>query len=216
LSNCTIGDFSRMAQFHDWVSECRSGEKLTHARLDHMTPWLVNHHITDHLVFVLVPTEYVMMYPATDDPISWEIHAVICSLHARNMSAVEIHNESCVVYSQNVTSEGTARQRCRMFKDGRTNDHDEEWRGQLAICSEWWSCSKCWPEKLWKTAAFHNFRTFMWIYTNFMHCSLWDDHNEARLSQVLHKIGSKNPHGCTQNAENGFRFCRLFRVIPQR
>jgi hypothetical protein len=30
------------------------------------------------------------------------------------------------VYSQNVMCEGTVRQWCRMFKDGRTNVHDEE------------------------------------------------------------------------------------------
>jgi hypothetical protein len=37
------------------------------------------------------------------------------------MSAAEVHHEVCVVYSQNVMSEGTARQWCWMFKDGRTN-----------------------------------------------------------------------------------------------
>jgi hypothetical protein len=40
-----------------------------------------------------------------------------------------------MVCGQNVMSEGTVRQRCRMFKDGRTNVHDEEQSGQLAICS---------------------------------------------------------------------------------
>jgi hypothetical protein len=33
------------------------------------------------------------------------------------MTAVAIHHELCAVYGQNVTSEGTVRQRCRMFKD---------------------------------------------------------------------------------------------------
>jgi hypothetical protein len=42
------------------------------------------------------------------------------------MSAVEIHRKLCAVYSQNVMSEGTVGQWCRMFKDGRTNVHDEE------------------------------------------------------------------------------------------
>jgi hypothetical protein len=62
-------------------------------------------------------------------------------------------------------SEGTVRQCRRMFSDGRTNVHDEEWSGRPAICSEWWSCSKCRPESLWKKAL-HNFRTFLWISTN--------------------------------------------------
>jgi hypothetical protein len=50
------------------------------------------------------------MYPAIDNPASCEIHAVIFFLHAKNMSAVEIHHELCMVYSQNVMSEGTVRQ----------------------------------------------------------------------------------------------------------
>jgi hypothetical protein len=28
-----------------------------------------------------------------------------------------------------------------MFKDGRTNVHDEERSGRPSVCSEWWSCS---------------------------------------------------------------------------
>jgi hypothetical protein len=66
------------------------------------------------------------MCPATDNPASCEIHALICFLHAKNMSVVKIHHELCTVYSQNIVSKGTVRQRCRMFKDGQTNVHDEE------------------------------------------------------------------------------------------
>jgi hypothetical protein len=67
------------------------------------------------------------MCPATDNPTIGEICAVICFLHTRSMSAVEIHHEVCmVVYSQNVRSEGTVRQWCRMFKGGWTNVHNEE------------------------------------------------------------------------------------------
>jgi hypothetical protein len=48
-----------------------------------MTHCLVNHHITGHLVFVLVSTERVMMYLATDNPAICEIHAVIHFLHTQ-------------------------------------------------------------------------------------------------------------------------------------
>jgi hypothetical protein len=59
-----------------------------------------------------------MMSPATDKPPNCKIHAITRFLHAKNMSAVEIHCELCtVVYSQN-GSEETVRQWCRMFKDG--------------------------------------------------------------------------------------------------
>jgi hypothetical protein len=60
-----------------------------------------------------------MICPAIDNPTSCEILALIHFLHAKNMSAAEIHHELCVVvYGQNVMSEGTVRQYCRMFEDG--------------------------------------------------------------------------------------------------
>jgi hypothetical protein len=55
------------------------------------------------------------MCPVTDNPTSCEIRNVFHFLHAKSMSAVEIHYELCTIHGQNV-----------MFKDGRTNVHDEE------------------------------------------------------------------------------------------
>jgi hypothetical protein len=50
---------------------------------------------------------------------------------------VEIHLELCTaVYSQNVMSQGTVRQWRRMFKDGRTDLHDEEGAKWSAISSD--------------------------------------------------------------------------------
>jgi hypothetical protein len=57
-----------------------------------------------------------MMYPAISNPAICEIHAVIHFLHAKNMSAAEIHRELYAVCSQNVMNEGTVRQWGRMFK----------------------------------------------------------------------------------------------------
>jgi hypothetical protein len=68
-----------------------------------MTHCLVNHHITDRLVFVFVSTERVMMCPAIDNPTSFKIRNVICSLHTKKMSALEIHHELCMAYSQNMS-----------------------------------------------------------------------------------------------------------------
>jgi hypothetical protein len=77
-----------------------------------------------------------MMYPATGNPASCEIRAVLCFLRTKNMSAVDIHNELCaVVYGQNIMSEGSVRQCCRTFKDGRTNVHDEEQSGRPSVVS---------------------------------------------------------------------------------
>jgi hypothetical protein len=57
-----------------------------------MTHCLVNHHITGHLVFVLVSTGGVMICPAIDDPPQAVKVAVILFLHAKNMSAEKIRN----------------------------------------------------------------------------------------------------------------------------
>jgi hypothetical protein len=54
------------------------------------------------------------MCPVIDNPATCEIHVVLCYLHAKNMSDVEIHCELCAVYDQNVMSEGTVRQWCKM------------------------------------------------------------------------------------------------------
>jgi hypothetical protein len=42
------------------------------------------------------------------------------------MSAVKIHHKLCAIYGQNAMGEEAVRQWCRMFKDSRTNAHDEE------------------------------------------------------------------------------------------
>jgi transposase len=77
-----------------------------------------------------------MTCPVIDNTASCEILAVIRFLHAKNMNAAEIHRELCmVIYGQNV-SEETIRQWCRMFKDGRTNVHDEEHSGQPSVVTD--------------------------------------------------------------------------------
>jgi hypothetical protein len=68
-----------------------------------------------------------MMCLATDNPTSCEIRIVIRFIHVRNITVAEIHHELCTtVYGQNIMSEENVRQRCRKFKDGRTNIHGEE------------------------------------------------------------------------------------------
>jgi hypothetical protein len=76
------------------------------------------------------------MCPVNDNPASCEIRAVIRFLHTKSMSAVEVHCEVRPVYDQNVTSKGTVRQWCRMFKDGRTNVHDEERSCRPSVVSD--------------------------------------------------------------------------------
>jgi hypothetical protein len=128
---------------------------------------------------------YRVICPVIDNPASCKIHAATCFLHTTNMGALEIHQQLCADYGQNVMTEGTVRQCCRMFKDGRISIHAEEQSGRPY--SEWWSYSKCWPKKLWKT-EFHDFRTFMWISTNFMHCS--------QLGYVITSLAQNGFHKC--------------------
>jgi hypothetical protein len=76
-----------------------------------MTHCLVNHHITGQLVFVPVPTEWVMTCPVIDNLASCKISDYPLS-SCKNMSVAEIHHELCAVYSQNVMSDETIRQWC--------------------------------------------------------------------------------------------------------
>jgi hypothetical protein len=53
------------------------------------------------------------------------------------MSAAKIHRELCAaVYGQTVITGRAVRQWCRMFKDGRTNVHDEDRSGRPSVVSE--------------------------------------------------------------------------------
>jgi hypothetical protein len=92
-------------------------------------------------------------------------------LQAKNPSAAEIHRELCAVYSQNVMSEETIKHWCRIFKDGRTDVHDEEQNVRPSVVSD--NLVQNVDKNLCKTAL-HNFRTFVLIYTNFTQRSLLD------------------------------------------
>jgi transposase len=77
-----------------------------------------------------------MTCPAIDNTASCEFRAHILFLHVKNMSAAEIHRELCVVYGQNLISEGSVRQWCRMFKDRRSDVHDEEGSDRPSVVSD--------------------------------------------------------------------------------
>jgi transposase len=76
------------------------------------------------------------MGPAIDNPASCEIRSVISFLYAKNVSAAEIHRELCAVYCRSVMTEGTVRQWCRMFRNGRRDVHDEERSGRPFVVSD--------------------------------------------------------------------------------
>jgi hypothetical protein len=68
-----------------------------------------------------------MLSPAIDVT-GCEIRAVIRLLHDKNASTTNIHRELCAVYGRNEMCEATLRQWYRMFRDGRTNVHNEDRR----------------------------------------------------------------------------------------
>jgi len=75
------------------------------------------------------------MCAAINNPASCEVRAVIRFLLARN-NAAEIHRQLCEVYGPNVMSESEVRQWCRLFKEGRTNVHDEELSGRPSVVTD--------------------------------------------------------------------------------
>jgi hypothetical protein len=77
------------------------------------------------------------MVHAIDSPASCKIRAVIRFLRVKGVNAAEIRCELCSsIYDQNVWREGTVRQWCTVFKDGRANKCSR-WRAKWsAICGE--------------------------------------------------------------------------------
>jgi hypothetical protein len=105
----SVSDYVRSTKAIQKVTNVGAGESsCMHGSI--MAHCLENHHITGHLVFVLVSPECVIMCPMIGNPTRCEISTVIPFIHAKNMSAGEIHRELSMVYAQNVMSKGTVRQ----------------------------------------------------------------------------------------------------------
>ena len=83
--------------------------------------------------FFLLKLRAFKMCAVIAKPASCEVRSVIRFLVAKNCKASEIHRQLCEVYGPDVMSEGGVRQWCRMFKNGRTNVHDEERSGRPSI-----------------------------------------------------------------------------------
>jgi hypothetical protein len=102
---------------------------------------------------------------------SCEIHALLHFLHAENISEAEIHRELCAtVYGQYVTSEGTVRQRRRMFTVGeKMFTIKSEVVGQPSVMSD----DIVQNERRRFTISELSSK----FLTNFTHCSLRDYHS---------------------------------------
>jgi hypothetical protein len=67
---------------------------------------------------------------------NWSPIVCSCLLLSDLWCALWLIIPPAAVYGQNVMSEGTVRQWCRMFKDERTNVHDEERSGRPSVVSD--------------------------------------------------------------------------------
>ena len=76
------------------------------------------------------------MCAAIENPASCEVRLVIRFLLVENHKPIEIHWKLCKVFGNEVMSEGGVRQWCIMFKNGRTNFHDEERSGRPTIVTD--------------------------------------------------------------------------------
>ena len=59
-----------------------------------------------------------------DAPTKCELRGVIRFLQAEGRSAAEIHRRMSKVYGESFMSDGSVREWCRKFKEGRTDVHD--------------------------------------------------------------------------------------------
>ena len=76
------------------------------------------------------------MCAAIENPASCEMLSVIRFLLVENHKPIEIHRQLCKVYGNEVMSEGGVMQWCIVFKNGRTNIHDEERSGRPTIVTD--------------------------------------------------------------------------------
>ena len=70
-----------------------------------------------------------------DAPAKCELQSVIRFLQAEGRSAAEIHRRMSKVYGDNFMSDGSVREWCRKFKDGRTDVHDEGGHGRKSVAT---------------------------------------------------------------------------------
>jgi transposase len=75
------------------------------------------------------------MAATIDAPAKCELRSVIRFLQAEGRSAAEIHRRMSKVYGENFMSDGSVREWCRKFKEGRTDVHDEGGHGRKSVAT---------------------------------------------------------------------------------
>ena len=75
------------------------------------------------------------MAATIDAPAKCELRSVIRFLQAEGRSAAENHRRMIKVYGENFMSDGSVREWCRKFKEGRTDVHDEGGHGRKSVAT---------------------------------------------------------------------------------
>lgn len=70
------------------------------------------------------------------NPASCEVRGVIRFLLAKKHTAAEIHRQICEIYGPNIMSDSKVRLWCRLFKEGRTNVHDDKRSGRPSVVTD--------------------------------------------------------------------------------
>ncbi len=75
------------------------------------------------------------MATTIDAPAKCELRSVIRFLQAEGRSVAEIHRRMSKVYGEKFISDGSVREWCRKFKEGRTDVHDEGGHGRKSVAT---------------------------------------------------------------------------------
>jgi hypothetical protein len=85
----------------------------------------IRHIVSSHSLF-LSSSFCLEINVKIENPASCEIRSVIIFLNAKNVCPAEIYRQVCEVYGENAMSDGMVTW-CRMFTEGRTNVHNDDW-----------------------------------------------------------------------------------------
>ena len=117
-----------------WRGKARGGASATILVSEHPVTQYASSCGSVRFVLLLLCSPWIFkMCAAIENPASYEVPSVIRFMLVENHTPIEIHRQLCKVYGNNVMSEGGVRQWCIMFKNARTNMHDEERSGRPTI-----------------------------------------------------------------------------------
>ncbi|CAL1291258.1 unnamed protein product [Larinioides sclopetarius] len=98
--------------------------------------WEATDDITEPSDRVYICLRDFKMPPPIESPADSEVRAVIRFLNTKGFKAADIHRRINDVYGENIMSAGMVQKWVRVFKDSRTNIHDEERRWRSSVITD--------------------------------------------------------------------------------